>query len=158
VSGLLQNLQSLIFYPNLDAAVADLPPEYRPLLPMKAPDGNKPKQDRKACDCSSPSVAVCGLPYADMGMAGMKPPSVVSSVEPEFSEEARQKKTNGNVQVGLIISAAGTPDYLWVAKPVGMGLDANAMKSVAQYKFKPATCHDRPVPIPMYIDVNFQIF
>ena len=157
VSGLLQKLQSLLFYPNLDAALADLPPEYRPLLPARVMDPTKTKQDRKACDCSSPSVATCGLSYADIGMPGMKPPSVAYSAEPEFSDEARQKKANGNVQVGLIVNAAGNPDYLWLARPAGMGLDANAMKAVSLYRFKPATCHNQPVPVPLFIDVSFRM-
>jgi hypothetical protein len=41
---------------------------------------------------------------------------------------------------------------------VGMGLDEKAVEAVRQYKFKPALQNGKPVPVDLYIDVNFQIF
>ncbi len=36
-----------------------------------------------------------------------------------------------------------------------MGLDEQAVAAVRQYRFKPATLDGKPVPVDLYIDVNF---
>ncbi len=89
---------------------------------------------------------------------GVRPPSVLYSVDPEFSEEARKAKFSGNVLVDLIVDENGQPSHVRVARGVGMGLDEKAVEAVRQYKFKPATKDGKPVKVELSIDVNFQIF
>ncbi|SEG14822.1 protein TonB [Bryocella elongata] len=88
----------------------------------------------------------------------VKAPVVISSVEPEFSEEARKAKFSGNVQVYLVVDQHGNPTHVRVVRGVGMGLDEKAAEAVKQYKFKPATQNGKPVEVDMYVDVGFQIF
>lgn len=88
----------------------------------------------------------------------VRPPSVLYSVEPEFSEEARKAKFSGNVQVYLWVDENGNPSHVRVVRGVGMGLDEKAIDAVRQYKFKPAMQNGKPVKVDLYIDVNFQIF
>jgi protein TonB len=88
----------------------------------------------------------------------VKPPSVLTSVDPEFSEEARKAKFSGNVQVYLIVDENGNPSHVRVVRGVGMGLDEKAVEAVRQYKFKPAMQNGKPVKVDLYIEVNFQIF
>lgn len=85
-------------------------------------------------------------------------PVVIYQVDPEFSEEARKAKFSGNVEVYLIVGADGKPHNVRVARGVGMGLDEKAVEAVQQYRFKPAMQNGKPVPVDLYIDVNFQIF
>ena len=86
------------------------------------------------------------------------PPSVISQIEPEFSEEARKAKFSGNVEVYLWVDEQGKPSHIQVARGVGMGLDEKAVEAVRQYRFKPAMKNGKPVKVDLYIDVNFQIF
>jgi protein TonB len=88
----------------------------------------------------------------------IRPPTVLYSVEPEFSEEARKAKFSGNVQVYLWVDEQGNPSHIKVVRGVGMGLDEKAVEAVRQYKFKPAMQNGKPVKVDLYIDVNFQIF
>jgi protein TonB len=88
----------------------------------------------------------------------VRPPEVLHSVEPEFSEEARKAKFSGNVQVYLIVDENGNPSHVRVVRGVGMGLDEKAVEAVRQYKFKPAMQNGKPVKVDLYIEVNFQIF
>lgn len=88
----------------------------------------------------------------------MVPPKVIRSVDPEFSEEARQTKFSGRVQFALEVDAKGRPNNIWIAKLAGMGLDRNAVEAIRQYVFAPATCHGIAVPVSLFIDVNFEIF
>ncbi|MBB5338713.1 energy transducer TonB [Tunturiibacter gelidoferens] len=43
-------------------------------------------------------------------------------------------------------------------KEAALGLDQNAVKVVAQYRFTPATYRGTPIPYRMTVEVNYQIF
>jgi protein TonB len=88
----------------------------------------------------------------------VRAPQVIYSVDPEFSEEARKAKFSGNVQVALIVDSSGLPKNIRVERGVGMGLDEKAVEAVRQYRFKPAMKDGKPVPVEIYVEVNFQIF
>jgi protein TonB len=85
-------------------------------------------------------------------------PRLIYQVDPEFSEEARKAKFQGEVLVSLIVDATGRPTQVKVIRPVGMGLDEKAMEAVRQYKFAPAKKGGQPVPVMLNVAVNFQIF
>jgi len=89
--------------------------------------------------------------------AGVTPPVVIYSVDPEFSDEARRAKFTGVCLVGLIVDEHGDPTHIYVERPLGMGLDEKAIEAVKQYKFKPAYYHGRPVAVRMIVVVNFRI-
>ena len=89
---------------------------------------------------------------------GVSAPILVVQPDPEFSEEARKAKFQGEVLVNLIVDASGRPQRVRVIRPVGMGLDEKALEAVRQYRFKPAMENGKPVTVEMYVDVNFQIF
>jgi periplasmic protein TonB len=85
-------------------------------------------------------------------------PQLIYQVDPEFSEEARKAKFQGEVLVSLVVDATGRPTQVKVVRPVGMGLDEKAMEAVRQYKFRPARKGGQPVPVLLNVAVNFQIF
>ncbi len=89
---------------------------------------------------------------------GVSPPTVLSSVDPEYSDEARRAKYTGIVVVSLIVDAQGNPQHVNVVRRLGMGLDEKAVEAVRQYKFKPAMFQGHPVPVEVNIEVNFQIY
>jgi len=88
---------------------------------------------------------------------GVTEPKVLTSADPEFSEEARKAKFSGNVLVYFIVDENGTPTHVHVARGVGMGLDEKAVEAVRQYKFKPGMKDGKPVKVELAIEVNFQI-
>ena len=89
---------------------------------------------------------------------GRKPPVLLYSVDPELSEQARREHKSGNVNVALVVDENGRPQDVRVVKGVGMGLDEKAVEAVKQYRFKPATVEGKPVPMRLFIEVNFQTF
>ena len=89
---------------------------------------------------------------------GVSGPQVISSVEPEFSEEARKAKVQGNVLVALWVDTNGNPTHVRVLRGIGMGLDEKAIEAVRQYKFRPGMENGKPVTTEVNIDINFQIF
>ena len=88
----------------------------------------------------------------------VKKPTVISSAAPEFDNAARALKFSGNVEVYLWVLEDGSPSHLKIVRPVGMGLDEQALAAVSKYKFAPATLNGNPVKVDLYVDVNFQIF
>lgn len=90
--------------------------------------------------------------------AGVVPPVVIYSVEPEFSDEARRAKYQGVSVVSLIVDEHGNPTHLGIERSLGMGLDEKAIEAVKQYRWRPATYHGHPVAVQMSVIVNFHIF
>ncbi len=90
--------------------------------------------------------------------AGVTPPELLYSVEPEFSDEARRAKYQGVCIVSLIVDSHGNPTHVQIERSIGMGLDEKALEAVMQYKWKPAYYHGRPVAVAMSVVVNFHIF
>ena len=88
---------------------------------------------------------------------GVAAPQVIHSVEPQFSDAARNAKYQGTVSIQLIVDPQGNPQDIHVIRHLGMGLDAKAIEAIRQYKFKPAMYQGHPVPVQMVIDVAFHL-
>jgi TonB family protein len=112
-------------------------------------------------ESNPPSVQPEAAPAPDklmhIGDRHVQKPIVISSVPPQFSEEAKHAKYSGHVLVYLFVDKEGNPTHVRVVKSEGMGLDEKAVEAVRQYKFKPATFMGQPVTVDLYVDVNFQI-
>jgi periplasmic protein TonB len=89
---------------------------------------------------------------------GVMPPSMLSQVDAEYSEEARKAKFSGNVEVYVVVDEQGNPTHVRVVRGVGMGLDEKAVEAVRQWKFKPGMQHGKPVKVDVYVDVMFHIY
>ena len=88
----------------------------------------------------------------------IKAPVLLKPSEPEFSYAARNLRYSGKTLVNLWVDANGIPSHLTVAKPAGLGLDEQALYSVQQYRFKPATENGQPVVVELNVEVNFEIY
>lgn len=89
---------------------------------------------------------------------GVSAPQLIHSVQPEFTDEARQQKYQGVVEIQLIVDSNGNPENVEVVKHLGMGLDQKAIEAVRQYKFHPAMFQGHPVPVRLVVDVDFRLY
>jgi protein TonB len=89
---------------------------------------------------------------------GVKAPTAIYTIDPEFSEEARRAKYQGEVMLQIIVDAQGNVQSPRVVRPLGMGLDEKALEAVMKYKFKPGTKDGKPVPVYMTIAINFRLY
>lgn len=89
---------------------------------------------------------------------GVSAPQLIHSVQPEFTDEARQAKYTGVVEIQLIVDSYGNPQNIQVVKHLGMGLDQKAVEAVQQYKFHPAMYQGHPVPVRLVVDVDFHLY
>ena len=57
-----------------------------------------------------------------------------------------------------VISADGTPQEIAVGRPIGFGLDENAVAAIRKAKFQPAIKDGKPVPVLLDLVVEFRIY
>jgi TonB family protein len=89
---------------------------------------------------------------------GVSMPRVIYAPEPEFSEEARRTKYQGDVVLLATIGADGRPHNLTIVRSLGMGLDEKALETVRTWRFDPAKKDGHPVAVQMNIIVNFHLY
>jgi TonB family protein len=91
---------------------------------------------------------------------GVHAPEVISHVDPQFpelSKKDRRKLGSGICLVSLIVDRNGNPQEVHISKSLSPELDAYALKSVSQYRFKPAMFQGNPIPVKLTVEVNFRI-
>jgi TonB family protein len=88
---------------------------------------------------------------------GVSPPSVVTKVEPAYTEEAHNANWQGTVVLQLVVDARGFPQNIKVLRSLGLGLDEKAIEAVAQWRFNPGRKDGKPVPVMATIEVNFRL-
>ena len=89
---------------------------------------------------------------------GVSQPQPIYTVDPEFSEEARRSKYQGEVMVQVIVDAQGNVQSPRIVRPLGMGLDEKALEAVVKYKFKPALKNGKPVAVYLTVAINFRLY
>ena len=88
---------------------------------------------------------------------GVSAPTILSRVEPQYSEEARKARYQGTVVLEAIVRKDGTVDILRVIRSLGFGLDENAQKALKMWRFRPGMMNGQPVDISLNIEVNFNL-
>jgi TonB family protein len=78
--------------------------------------------------------------------------------EPAYSDKARAAKYSGTTTLWLVVDADGNVTDTRVDKPLGLGLDEQALETVRTWKFKPATRGGVPVPVRVEVEINFKLF
>jgi TonB family protein len=89
---------------------------------------------------------------------GVKAPKATYTPEPEFSEEARRAKFQGVVYLSIIVDETGNVSRVRLERPLGRGLDDNAMQGVKTWRFNPARLEGQPVAVEMKIEVAFNLY
>jgi TonB family protein len=68
----------------------------------------------------------------------LNPVEILSKPVPNYTEEARKMKIEGEVLLEVVFEASGRLRVLRVVRGLGHGLDENAIKAAEQIHFKPA--------------------
>jgi periplasmic protein TonB len=89
---------------------------------------------------------------------GISAPQAISTPDPEYTEEARNAKTQGTCVLWLIVDANGNPRDIRVVRGLGFGLDARAIAAVKQWRFQPAMKDGRPVNVQISVEVGFRLY
>jgi TonB family protein len=83
------------------------------------------------------------------------PPQVVRSAQPPYTRDAFTGGIEGTVTIEASIDARGNASVLRTVKGLGYGLDENAARALAGWKFIPALRNGIPVEAITQVDVDF---
>ena len=89
---------------------------------------------------------------------GVTLPKVEYREEPEFTDEARDKKIQGSVLLSFIVNAEGRPENIVVKRGLGYGLDENAIKSLRRWRFSPGMKDGKPVAVEANASITFRLY
>jgi TonB family protein len=88
---------------------------------------------------------------------GVTAPTLLSKVEPEYSEEARKAKYSGTVVLYIEVYTDGLAHNIKVQRSLGLGLDEKAVEAVKKWRFSPGKKDGKAVPVAATIEVNFRL-
>jgi len=154
-------LNSIFMFSDEDI-INSVPSYWRPYL-TKAPakagvGGDEASQDRTK-DCSTTLLATdhseCEAKVYRLGEAGVTAPKALFQYNPEFSEYARKLHVHGVVGVNITIDSAGQVTDMTIVKPMGAGLDEQAVNAISSWRFAPAMKNGQPVAVAVYIEMDF---
>jgi TonB family protein len=99
-----------------------------------------------------------GAPVAKTAQqAAVVPPEVTFEPHPQYTEEARQLRIQGEVTLQVKFGANGRVEVLRVVSGLGHGLDEQAERVAQQIRFRPALKNGQPADNVTYIHILFQL-
>ena len=98
-----------------------------------------------------------GNGYGGQKQIDRQPVRIVWKPKPEYTEEARNKKIQGDVIVDLVFTAERQIVILRIVRTLGYGLDESAVQALSQMVFRPATQNGRPVDFQARARVEFRL-
>lgn len=94
---------------------------------------------------------------APRAVGAIVPPRPLDAPQPRYTEVAREATFSGSSILWLIVDERGRPAEIYVASPVGYGLDDKAVNSLASWRFRPAQLNGKPVRVQMTVEINFKM-
>ena len=90
-------------------------------------------------------------------VAPQTPVEILFKPRPDYTEEARKLKVEGEVLLRILFTAGGEVRVVDVVRGLGRGLDENAIRAAQQIRFKPAQRDGQPVDSTATVHILFQL-
>ena len=88
---------------------------------------------------------------------GVTMPRSVKEVKPSYTREAKQAGIQGTVTLDCVVLPDGTVGDVRLSRKLDPGLDAEAIKTVRQWRFRPGQKDGTPVPVQVMIEMSFTV-
>ena len=90
---------------------------------------------------------------------GVSLPRVSKEVKAEYTNEAKAQRIEGNVGMNVVVLADGSVGDVTVARSLDSvyGLDANAVKAMKQWQFKPGMKDGKAVAVRVDVEIRFTL-
>jgi len=85
------------------------------------------------------------------------PVEITFKPKPDYTEEGRKQRINGEVRLQVLFSADGRVHVVRVVQGLGYGLDEQAVKAAEHIKFKPALHEGQPVDSTAMVHIIFEL-
>jgi len=96
-------------------------------------------------------------PEPRIQQAHFSPPEVLSEPRPQYTQEARQLRIQGEITLQVRFGVDGKVQVMRVVSGLGHGLDQEAALVAEQIRFKPAVKDGQPTDHITYIHILFQL-
>jgi hypothetical protein len=83
---------------------------------------------------------------------------LLTTFEPESNEFAQANGVAGMALYYAVVGSDGKAQEIAVGRPIGFGLDENAVAAIRKASFQPAIKDGKPVPVLLDLVVQFRIF
>lgn len=83
---------------------------------------------------------------------------LIAMVDPPSNEYAQANQVAGVAMYHVVVSPEGKPMEISVGRPIGFGLDENAVAAIRKATFQPAMKGGRPVPVTLDLLIQFRIY
>lgn len=83
---------------------------------------------------------------------------LLTDIQAPSNEYAQQCGVAGVALYHAVIGPDGKPEEIAVARPIGFGLDENAVAAIRKAVFEPALKNGKPVPVLLDLIVEFRIY
>jgi TonB family protein len=108
-----------------------------------------------------------GLGSASVGYAGQQQvyepgdgvtaPVVEKEVKPAYTPAARAALVEGVITLECVVRADGTVGEARVVKPLHPSLNEEALRALADWRFKPGMKDGKPVPVRVEVEMTFSL-
>jgi len=85
-------------------------------------------------------------------------PRAIYTPDPAYTLEARREKYQGTCVLGVVVGVDGRSHEIRVLRPLGKGLDEQAIEAVKQWKFSPGKKDGQPVAVMIRVEVQFRLY
>jgi len=83
---------------------------------------------------------------------------IVSKPEPQYPDEARERRTTGDVKLFLVFARDGRVRAIFPLRSLPNGLTASAIRAARQVRFTPAAKDGQPVSLLAVVEYNFRVY
>jgi TonB family protein len=164
-------------YSRVDAAreeaptVQGGPPNFAALAPDAKPEAIFARRRIYSMNVNMPNLnSATGswiLNFSEMRTAPTGPPSTsggeiaepspLRKVDPKYPPNAIAENIEGEVVLYAVIRRDGSVDSIQLVKGIDPQLDTNAMRALAQWKFRPAEHNGEPVDLEAIVHIPFHL-
>jgi hypothetical protein len=99
-----------------------------------------------------------GEPVYRAGTNGVGMPSCFYMPNPPYTEDARAFHFSGTILILGLVKVDGTLEVIKFQRGAPYGLDESALRTINQWKCKPAILDGKPVAVIVPFEVTFQLF
>jgi TonB family protein len=89
--------------------------------------------------------------------SGIEPPRLLREVKPDYTEDARVRRIEGEVVLEIVVRRDGSVGDLRIVKGLGGGLNDRAIQAVRQWRFSAARRQGTAVDVVVEVAVEFRL-
>jgi len=152
-------------------AVQNGPPNFAALAPGTKPEAIFARRRVYSMNVNMPNLSSATgswiLNFSEMRTAPTGPPSTsggevaepapLRKVDPKYPPNAVAENIEGEVILYAVIRSDGSVDSIQLVRGIDKQLDTNAMRALAQWKFRPAERNGEPVDLEAIVHIPFHV-